>query len=201
MSSETGAVHGSQGYMIIFLAISLSAIDIISTVRRLLDFIKSPNKSLKSFWRCILNQKVEDVKTSEYDALIPNGSDIYSSVKLGHSSVELNNNVERRDDMDAHEAEQWANIGHQPRRHYSTHVLSRALRLVGRSTFAVIERFLIFAGFAQFLIGIVTYTGKGSAFTSHETCFIFFVGGCRQNYVNGCLAHLISTCLFQKRIR
>ena len=153
--------------MIILLAISLSAIDIISTVRRLLEFIKSPNKSLKSFWGCILNQKVEDIKTPEYDALIPNESDIYSNVKLVHSSVELND-VERHNDMDAHETRQWANISHQPRQHYSTHVLSRTLRLVGQSAFAVSERFLVLAGFAQLLIGVVTYTGKGSAFMSHE---------------------------------
>lgn len=154
--------------MIILLGISLSVIDILSTVRRLLDFIIKKNKSLKSFWRCILNLKVENINTSEYDALIPNESDIYSNVKLAHSSVELND-VERRNDMDAHEADQWANISHQSRRHYSTHVLSRTLRLVGQSAFAVAERFLIFAGFAQLLTGIVTYTGKGSAFTFHET--------------------------------
>ena len=158
--------------MIIFLGISLSVIDIIATVRRLLNFIKSPNKSLKGFWRCILNQKVEDIQTSEYDALIPNESDIYSNVKLAHSSVELND-AERHNDMTAHVTDQWANISYQPRRHYSAHVLSRALRLVGQSAFAVTERFLIFAGFAQLLIGIVTYTGKGSAFTSHETFFTF----------------------------
>ena len=157
--------------MIILLGISLSVIDIIATVRRILDFIKSPNKSFKSFRRCILNQKVEDIKTTEYDTLlIPNESDIYSNVKLAHSSVELND-AERHNDMDAHGTDQWANISHQPRRHYSTHVLSRALRLVGQNTFAVTERFLIIAGFAQLLIGIVTYTGKGSASASHETFF------------------------------
>ena len=150
--------------MIIFLGISLSLIDIISTVRRLLDFVKGPNKSLKSLWRCILNQKVEDInKTSEYDALIPNESNIYSNAKLAHSSVELND-VERRNDMDAHETEQWANISHQSHRRYSTHVLSRTLRLVGQSAFAVTERFLIFAGFAQLLLGIVTYSGKKFCF-------------------------------------
>jgi len=78
-----------------------------------------------------------------------------------------------------HETEQWANISSpQPRRHYSTH-LPRALRLVGQIAFAVTERFLIFAGFAQLLIGIVTYTG-----------------GCRQNYINGCLVHLIKGGIF-----
>lgn len=102
--------------------------------------------------------------------MIRNESDIYSTVKLAHSSAELND-VERHNDMDAHETEQWANISHQPRRYYSSHVLSKALHLVGQSAFAVTERFLIFAGFALLLSGIVTYTGKGSAFTSHEAPF------------------------------
>ena len=155
--------------MIILLGISLSVVDVIATIRRLLDFIKSPNKSLESFWKCILNQKVEDINTSEYDALIPNESDIYNNVKLAHSSLQLND-AERRNDMDAHETEQWANISHQPHRHYSTHVFSRTLRFVGQIAFAVAERFLIFAGFAQLLIGIAVYTGKGYTFMSHETC-------------------------------
>ena len=160
--------------MIIFLGISLSVIDTIPTIRRLLDFIQSPNKSLESFWRCILNQKLEaeDINTSEYDALIPNESDIYRNVKLAHSSLELND-AERHNDMDAHGTEQWANISHQSRQQYSAHVVSRAFRLVGQSAFAVTERFLVFAGFAQLLIGIVIYSGKGFTFTSHETPFTF----------------------------
>lgn len=152
--------------MIILLGISLSVIDIIAAVQRLLVFIKGPNKSLKGFWRSILNQKIEDIKTSEYDALIPNESGIYSTAKLAHSSAELSD-VERHNDTYAHETDQWANIS-QPRRHYSIHISSRTLRLVGEIAFAVTERFLIFAGFAQLLTGIVTYTGKGSAFSSHE---------------------------------
>ena len=144
-------------------------IDIIATVGRLVDFIKSPDKSFKSFWRCILNQKVEDIKISEYDALIPNESGIYSNAKHARSSVDLDDH----NDVDAHETEQWANVSHQPR-HYYADVLSRALRLVGQSIFAATERFLILAGFAQLLIGIATYTGKESVFISHETRFTFF---------------------------
>jgi len=53
------------------------------------------------------------------------------------------------------------------------------LRLVGPIAFGITERFLIFAGYAQLLIGFVTYTG-----------------GCRGRYVNGCLAHLIKGSIF-----
>jgi hypothetical protein len=48
-------------------------------------------------------------------------------------------------------------------------------RRVGSLAFGSLERFLVFAGFAQLMHGIVIYTG-----------------GCRGTYVNGCLAHIIS---------
>ncbi|KAJ8481258.1 hypothetical protein ONZ45_g15361 [Pleurotus djamor] len=51
----------------------------------------------------------------------------------------------------------------------------RFYKRVAKVAFATTERVLVFAGLAQMLSGIITYTG-----------------GCRENYVNGCLAHLIS---------
>jgi hypothetical protein len=48
-------------------------------------------------------------------------------------------------------------------------------RRVGSLAFGTLERFLVFAGFAQVMHGVVIYTG-----------------GCREYYVNGCLAHIIS---------
>jgi len=183
--SKIGTVHRSQGYLIILVAISLSTIDIISTARRLLNFIKSPNKSLNNLWRCIVNKEVENLKTSEYDALIPNEPENYSTAKIARDSVELDD-FEQNNDMDTRETGQWTNTVHQHHRHYSinsertmfephspTHsedtlhdnkirqnIVSRMLRLVGHGAFAVVERSIVFAGFAQLLIGIVTYTGK-----------------------------------------
>jgi hypothetical protein len=46
---------------------------------------------------------------------------------------------------------------------------------ISQGAFATLERALIFAAFGMTLSGIVVYTG-----------------GCRESYVNGCLAHLIS---------
>jgi hypothetical protein len=48
-------------------------------------------------------------------------------------------------------------------------------RRVGQVAFGTLQRFLVFAGFAQLMHGIVIYTG-----------------GCREKYLNGCLAHIIS---------
>jgi hypothetical protein len=161
--------------MIILVAISLSAIDIITAARRLLAFAKTPNKTFKTFWRYILNKEVEDIKISEYHALIPNESDNYSTRKVAHDSDELDD-VEQYNTMNAHEAGQWANRIHRHRRQHSIRqkiLSSRALSLVGHSAFLVVERFLIFAGFAQLLLGIVTYTGKACISTSPEIPFTF----------------------------
>lgn len=161
--------------MIILLAISLSAIDIITAARRVLVFVKIPNKTFKTFWRCLLNKEVEDIKVSEYHALIPNESDNYSNGKVAHDSDELDN-VEQYNDVNAHEAGQWANRIHRHRRQPSIRQMilsSRALSLVGHSAFLVVERFLILAGFAQLLLGIVTYTGTARVSMSLETLFTF----------------------------
>lgn len=50
------------------------------------------------------------------------------------------------------------------------------VRRIGSGVFAVLERILVFGGYMQVISGIVIYTG-----------------GCRDSYVNSCLAHLIST--------
>lgn len=50
---------------------------------------------------------------------------------------------------------------------------------VGSAAFATLERGLVFAGFMQFLTGVVIYTG-----------------GCRGSHVNICLAHLIKGGIF-----
>jgi len=56
---------------------------------------------------------------------------------------------------------------------------SHYLHRVGVAVFATLERALVFAGFGMLLTGIVIYTG-----------------GCRENYINGCLAHLIKGGIF-----
>jgi len=79
----------------------------------------------------------------------------------------------------------------QQTREDSTPSLTR--RLYG-ICYAVLERFLVFAGLTQLLTGIVTYTGTSLA-TRHITDIHAHTGGCRGTYENGCLAHLISSFL------
>ncbi|KAG2146682.1 hypothetical protein DEU56DRAFT_785860 [Suillus clintonianus] len=53
------------------------------------------------------------------------------------------------------------------------------IRRIGQGAFATLERALVFAAFGMTLSGIVVYTG-----------------GCRESYINGCLAHLIKGGIF-----
>lgn len=57
-------------------------------------------------------------------------------------------------------------------------------RKVGSGAFATLERVLVFAGLLQVLTGIVVFTG-----------------GCRGNWLNGCLAHLIKGGIFWCYVR
>ncbi|KAF8914068.1 cytoplasmic protein [Gymnopilus junonius] len=170
-----GAVHSSQGYFIIAVAISLSALDIIAALRRFITFLRSSDKSLKSFWRTVVKKEHIQLEAGpEYSA------------KMMRDSVELQD-VLLDDDSDRSHTEQWANAVHQHRRQFSmasdgtvigSHSpghsqdtfhdakarrmpLTRLDRLsqIGNLVFTVVERSLVLAGFAQVLTGIVIYTG------------------------------------------
>ncbi|KAH9843933.1 uncharacterized protein C8Q71DRAFT_793568 [Rhodofomes roseus] len=68
---------------------------------------------------------------------------------------------------------------HVPGPWYASENRAWLMQKIGRAAFGTSERVLVFAGFMQVLTGIVTYTG-----------------GCRQNWINGCLAHLIKGGIF-----
>ncbi|KAJ3531171.1 hypothetical protein NMY22_g8269 [Coprinellus aureogranulatus] len=199
-----GSVHGKQGYFVLFLAICLSTIDIIAGVTRLVNFCRADEKSARRFWRhVILNQDVEEAHPHgpEYTGLIIEDPDEYEIQKLGHPSGDspLPTPLPTED-----ETEQWAN---EVRRHASrgsaasertlfgvhrsnsSDTLNEAakekatpragLLKAGQFAFTVLERSIVLAGFGMTLTGIVVYTG-----------------GCRESYVNGCLAHLIKGGIF-----
>ena len=131
-----------------------------------------------------MNKKDEHIKTSEYQVLIPNEPESYNLAKIARDSAELDDDFERNNDLGSHETGQWANVVHQHHRNYSvnsertvcspTHsedtlhdvkigqntISRKVLLLVGRGAFAVVERSLVLAGFAQLMLGVVTYSGK-----------------------------------------
>ncbi|KAF9008914.1 hypothetical protein BDQ17DRAFT_1349192, partial [Cyathus striatus] len=198
------AVHSSHGYLLIFFAISLSAVDIFHHIVRVIKFFRGPEKrTIVRFWRYVILKKdlEQDPTGPEYTNLVED-SEEYEEAKLGRASTEL----PHAQNDGARDTAHWANEVHQHRRQFSTasdgtlfdsrspthsddslhnfklqHSKTQVtfLKKIGNGTFAVLERSLVLCGLGMVITGIVTYTG-----------------GCRENYVNGCLAHLIKGGIF-----
>ncbi|KAK7049654.1 hypothetical protein VNI00_005685 [Paramarasmius palmivorus] len=201
-----GAVHGKQGYLLLALAIALTTVDLLNVFRRIVSWIRSGDKfQVRPFWNTVIRGE-EEVKGGielEYTHLIAEDpEEIEPASPPPHKRVHYEND-------DEHGATaQWANEVGRHRRDYSqaseatlyghradshsdetlhdldggrTSAKSKVplLRKIGTGVFATLERVLVFWAFAQVLSGIAIYTG-----------------GCRQNYVNGCLAHLIKGGIF-----
>lgn len=156
---------------------------------------------------------VTDPEELELDAQELKTSDIQQDVEIDGDDIDLHSPTSET------RTERWANDIHRQRRsrqsewrnsvasdgtlfhsplerqasHHSDETLHELpphvpqaklplLHRIGRGIFATTERVLVFLGYMQILTGIVTYTGI-----------------CRDSYVNGCLAHLISMlslCVF-----
>ena len=200
-------MHCSYGYLVLALAFSLSAIDVFAGANRVFSYVRSIERagglSFRSFWnRVILSQgadHVSSINDAEYTSLVMEESE--------ESEIPKTRTYDRfvvaTDDASAHHGtHEWVNkvrqaspespmsdrtfVGHRFSRDSqhsddTLHDQDRVVRdipfsrRVGKLAFGTLERFLVFAGFAQLMHGIVIYTG-----------------GCRGNYLNGCLAHTIS---------
>lgn len=181
-----GAKHSIQGYLVLLAAAGLSALDMLAALRRAFAYMRSGDHfTFREFCTIVIlgREKAQD-RVSEYEGLIANESG-YDEIELGspkqsimsrsgqgespQDAPELN---PRNSDDTLHD---FMHDLQQPTFRKKGNIRKR----IASTTFAIVERSLVFAGFIQVLTGIVTYTG-----------------GCRQNYLNGCLAHLISKVPF-----
>ena len=200
--SPSGQVHGKHGYLVLSVAAIITTIDISSILRRIFNFFRPGEKfAFKSFWTEVILGKEEDSKGlhlgPEYAGLV--SSDPEEIVLTPLSATPPKQVHYDLEDVEQDGTTNWANDVNRHRRNYSytseaTLVRGRSfhsddtlqeapataskgslLRRVGNGVFHTVEYSLVIAGFMQVLTGIVIYTG-----------------GCRDNYINGCLAHLIS---------
>ncbi len=210
-----GQMHCSYGYIVLALAFTLSAIDLFAGTGRVLSYVRSieldGSFSFRSFWnRVILFSQgadhVSDIHDAEYTSLVAEESEGLEIPKTGAYRDRF---IAPTDDAIMHddETQQWVDevrldtealpespvsdrtfVGHSHHfsrdSQHSDDTLQDQDRVVkviplsrriGSLAFGTLERFLVFAGFAQLMHGVVVYTG-----------------GCRGNYLNGCLAHIIS---------
>jgi len=163
--------------------------------------------SVKTFWYSTLlgRERARQDLGPEYTGLVVQEPEEFEEANVKLSPIRESSEVQP-EDFEHGDTAQWANHVHHHHRRQQSIVSdgtlygspssmrsmdkmqdakgqhtpkANLLRRVGKSTFAVAERFLVFAGLGQLLTGIVIYTG-----------------GCRQNYINGCLAHLIKGGIF-----
>ncbi|KII95321.1 hypothetical protein PLICRDRAFT_210261 [Plicaturopsis crispa FD-325 SS-3] len=198
---------GSQGYWILLFSFVLTTIDVLAFFHRLADYIRSGEKfAFKAFWNSVVLNRQSATKTagdSEYIGLMDDGHDGYDDVDLHASksttAIPLHANdvhvhfqrhnysysasSERtvfgdQSPKDGNHSDETLHDHESPRFPVIRPTMS-LLKRIGNGAFATGERALVFAGFAQLLSGIVVYTG-----------------GCRENYINGCLAHTIKGGIF-----
>ncbi|KAL1708522.1 hypothetical protein EV121DRAFT_254228 [Schizophyllum commune] len=183
------STHTTHGYLVILLAMCLSIVDITSILRRIVAFVRSGDKfTFKGFWfQTILGRD--------------NSTQLAGPEYIGLTSEPEEFDATKLQNDDEHD--EWVN---QPPRlgHRYSHSLASERTLgrsnsadtvdevaepivekkplakrIGNGVFATLERLMVFLGMYMTISGIVIYTG-----------------GCRQNYVNGCLAHLIKGGIF-----
>ncbi|KAI0693814.1 hypothetical protein BC835DRAFT_1275468 [Cytidiella melzeri] len=231
-----GQRHSSQGYVVLFIAVVLSAFDLIALGGRLVAYVNGVRAgqdqfTFKGVWQAVVLDRAEERQfgtRAEYTGLISADSDELDVAELKARELEGGQPTpqERRARLvtpintdysprasDEHDDDQWANddshhhsrypqsaasertmFEHSPRGSiHSDDTLHESvprsswsglgrvglLKKVGSAIFAISERGLVFAGLFQLTSGIVVYTG-----------------GCRENYINGCLAHLIKGGIF-----
>ncbi|KAI0347345.1 hypothetical protein BDW22DRAFT_1321572 [Trametopsis cervina] len=248
LNAYEGQVHSAQGYFILFIAVVLSAFDVIALVGRLVAYVRAVRAGHDQFslvrgWRNVVLDRAEDRpagSAAEYTGLVSEDTEEMEMDAAELKARKIEGGDEDEDDLThvplqerrarpvapistdyspriSHEHEdddQWANDHRRP--HHSRYPQSAGsertmfedsprgsihsddmlhesvlksswsglgkgalVRKVGRAIFATAERVLVFAGLFQVTTGIVIYTG-----------------GCRENYINGCLAHLIKGGIF-----
>jgi hypothetical protein len=215
--SYEGSTHGSTGYLALFVATTLVVIDALSVVSRVIAFIKGPEISLRAFWRRVvrgsdlmaaaeyeysgLMEEPEQMKNTQDEFPPKSTSRHISKHQRSRSSAESpewsdEDNIELHSASDRrHPVTKRFSIGseqsetatlHDPPSPTSYESEKQSsppvvrgkrsfLRRLGSFAFGFTERFMIFFAYTLVLSGITIYTGI-----------------CRENYLNGCLAHLIS---------
>ncbi|KAF8211258.1 hypothetical protein K438DRAFT_30339 [Mycena galopus ATCC 62051] len=193
-----GSIHGSHGYRILVVALALTFIDTLGALRRVVTFVLSAKRcTFKGIIQALLGREDSHKGSGpEYIGLIaeePESIPLEAGKGDRRSFDVLDSH--RTQDFNHGNTEQWANhvrshstmsdgtvfgpsSPHSEETLHDIHFPPKKvslLRRIGRTAFSAAEKALLCAGFGLLLSGIVIYTG-----------------GCRENYLNGCLAHLIS---------
>ncbi|KIJ20127.1 hypothetical protein PAXINDRAFT_68792 [Paxillus involutus ATCC 200175] len=211
-----GSTHSAHGYFLLLLTVARSTVDITAFFLRLYAFLRGGSKfSFKPFWRSVVLGQEKHDSTSEYSGLMTDDPEEYNEMKpinlasqeTVHSQLHQSFPIIETQDRFDQSADDTRYVHHPSHssvsertgsRRYSRHsddtlhdiILPPVIhpmqspkqplsRRISEAVFATLDRALVFAAFGMTLSGIVVYTG-----------------GCRESYINGCLAHLIKGGIF-----
>lgn len=194
-----GAAHGTHGWLTILLAAMLTTFDIFAGVKRTAAYLMSVYRKEQSFscaslWRAAASDQERhsslQTNLTKYSSVISDEPEEYHALA---SIPEVEDGEWANHTRQAHSRHLSESTLYEPgspggKRRGSDETLhdvggayaprSRIQR-VGNALFSTLERILVFAAFGQVIEGVIVY-----------------VGGCRANYLNSCLAHLIKGGIF-----
>jgi len=168
------AVHCSQGYAVILFANLLSALDNFAIICRVFAFTKNSDRSFGNFWRIVVKGRDDQQLVGpEYTSLGQDAEEIdwsKAGLSMELQSVRVSNetNNEEWSNTQSSSSEQTVCGGHSPPNHSYDSLHDPRCRfkerrgLVSRMfhvAFVVAQWALVVAGYGQFIIGIVTYSG------------------------------------------
>ncbi|KAG8218789.1 hypothetical protein J3R82DRAFT_4464, partial [Butyriboletus roseoflavus] len=164
-----GSTHSTHGYIVLLCGLTLSAAEIAAFFHSSLCFLHNSFQT-----------HLEPILEFEYSGLASEDPEEYDEIKPSHAHDHppLSEHVI----FDADSPRSARHSDDTLRDVVLTHIplpKQHLLRRVAQAAYATIERSLVFAAFGMVLSGVVVYTG-----------------GCRDSYINGCLAHLIKGGIF-----
>ncbi|KAJ7257504.1 hypothetical protein B0H12DRAFT_469764 [Mycena haematopus] len=194
-----GSTHGSHGYSVFLIAVALTFVDTLGAMKRLVIFMRSDKHfTFRGIIQALVNRdpgalgkglgpEYISLAGEETDSVDGKENPSRHSYDVQPASHHIQDFFRGSTEPGAHHfrtRSRTSDGSMSPRSEetlHDTHSPPRIslLRRIGCAAFLTTERALVLAGFGLFLSGIVIYTG-----------------GCRQKYINGCLAHLIKGGLF-----
>ncbi|KAJ6483096.1 hypothetical protein C8R45DRAFT_1215035 [Mycena sanguinolenta] len=198
-----GSTHASLGYGVFLVALALTFIDTLGAFQRLITFMRNEKHfTVKGIIYALLGRDSSGQDLDlEYIALVGEEGELVEGRKETQAPARHSCDVSASYHVqDSGPESPEPAVNHfrtfsgtsdgtvygclSPRSEetlHDTHLPPRfpLLRRLGSAAFSTTERVLVLAGFGVLLSGIVIYTG-----------------GCRQTYINGCMAHLIKGGIF-----
>ena len=213
-----GSAHGKGGLLVLTVATILATCDALAFFQRACSFFRGSDwRNFRLFWQTVVLNQSSD-SSPEYARLVPEELDEHIQADLhqrqnegmlqeseqGHFIGSNDRSSRRSTESDGwvqsssshrpfvnapmHGRSQSLASTHSDETLHSPHLFTREdapvrrrsiFSRIGHVAFATAERTLVILAFEQLLTGFVVYSGI-----------------CRGNYINGCMAHLISGYLY-----